>query len=151
MEGYIEKGVKIAKEQGWEPKLSMDNPNFHHVHPHLCNLVDDETGYEHLLELPKYSPDLHQIVEHPFANVKQGTVVDIYKQGWHVAVEGDVKLLRDMVLSRCLAITPQQVESGLKQLKECYQVVAAPTTEDVTINGHSYQGVEGGRPPKRFR
>jgi hypothetical protein len=59
--------------------------------------------------------------------------------------------LRDMVVARCEAITPQQIESGLKQLENCYKVVAAPRTGGVLINKHWVEGVEGGRPPKAFR
>jgi hypothetical protein len=154
MEGYYKTGVVHAREQGWEPKLSMDNPNFHKVHPDLCDLeeeVEENKFYMHLLELPSYSPDLHQMVEHPFAGVKQGTVNELYRQSWKPAANGDMQQLRDMVVARCEAITPQQIESGLKQLENCYKVVAAPRTGGVLINKHWVEGVEGGRPPKAFR
>lgn len=154
MEGYFKTGVVRAREQGWEPKLSMDNPNFHKVHPDFCNFleeIDEKTTYMHLLELPSYSPDLHQLVEHPFGGVKQGMVNGLYRLSWEPARAGDMQQLRDMVVARCEAITPQQVESGLKQLEDCYKVVAAPRTGCVLINKHWVQGVEGGRPPKHFR
>lgn len=158
MEGYFLTGVKKAKEQGWQPRISIDNPNFHHVHPELCQLIEDPppenpegTGYEHLLPLPSYSPDLHQIVEHPFGGVKLGMVNEIYKAGWEVVEREGMPWLRDKVVELCERITPEQVQSGLKKLKECYQVVAAPRDSGVYINGRWVEGVEGGRPPKGFR
>lgn len=143
MEGYLPAAAR-ARQQGWQPMISMDNPHFHRVSPGLIDLGDQ------LLVLPKYSPDLHQLVEHPFAGIKQELVNKIYRLGWDV-VNGGMQFLRDEVVALCQMITPEQIESGLKGLKECYQVVAAPLTGCVYINNTWVQGVEGGRPPKRFR
>lgn len=150
MEGYFNVGVARAEQQAWQPKVSMDNPNFHHVHPKLCCLVE-ETGYRHLLLLPKYSPDLHQIVEHPFGGIKQDLVNDIYRLTWDMVEAGGMQWLRDKVVALCERITPEQVEAGLQRLTECYKVVAAPRTGGVLINDRRVEGVEGGRPPKAFR
>jgi hypothetical protein len=143
MEGYLPAAAQ-ARQQGWEPVISMDNPNIHKVSPKLIDLSDQ------LLVLPKYSPDLHQLIEHPFGGIKHDVVVDVYKLGWDV-VHGGMQLLRDEVAGLCRKITPQQVEDGIKGLVECYQVVAAERTGGVLINNTWVPGVQGNRPPKRFR
>ncbi len=69
MDGYLTAAAQ-ARQQGWEPIISMDNPNFHHVSPELIDLSDQ------LLVLRKYSPDLHQLIEHPFGGIKHAVVAD---------------------------------------------------------------------------
>lgn len=124
--------------------ISMDNPNFHNV----SKLI--EFGADELLPLPKYSPDLHQLIEHPFGGIKQQLANRLYRLGASL-VDTDMQVLMDMVVELCHQITPDKVTSQVQNLKDCYKVVAAPRTEGVTINDTYYAGVEGGRPPKRFR
>lgn len=143
MTGYLPAAAQ-ARQEGCEPYISMDNPNFHNISPDLCDL----TGQ--VLVLPDYSPDLHQVIEHPFGYIKHELANRLYRLGASLK-DTDMQVLMDMVVDLCTQITPAQVESQLQNLKDCYEVVAAPLTEGVTIKNTYVPGVKGGRPPKRFR
>lgn len=100
--------------------------------------------------LPKYSPDLHQVIEHRFGPLKLHLVQQLYRFGWEALAAGGMGLLRQLVVNFCRTITPAQIQSDLPRLINCYKIVAAKCTETVLINGRHVQGVEGGRPPKHF-
>jgi len=88
MEGYLPAAAR-ARQQGWEPLISMDNPHFHHVSPDLIDLRDE------LLVLPKYSPDLHQLIEHPFGVIKQELVNQIYRSGRDIADDATAMMMAE--------------------------------------------------------
>lgn len=143
MDGYLP-AAKREEREDWQPMISMDNPHFHNVSPELVDLSGQ------VLELPEYSPDLHQIIEHPFGSIKQDVINEIYRVGFAV-LDGGMQFLRNEVVRLCQRITPEQVAGGIQGLIDCYKVVAAPRTGGVMINRTWVPGVEGGRPPKRFR
>lgn len=100
------------------------------------------------LEHPAYSPDMHLVIEHRFAELKQYVVNRVYQWGFEHCT---VATIRQFVLEFCSTITPQLIQADLENLKMCYKIVAARTDQFVTVGHQSYRGVAGGWPPKRFR
>lgn len=125
--------------------VSLDGASIHKLQdaPHVL-------GYPfHFLNHPAHSPDLHQVIEHRFAELKQYLVNRVYQIGFQRCT---VQVLRQIVLEFCATqITPAKIVSELANLKLCYQIVAAPTYTWVLVGKQNYAGVAGGWPPKRFR
>lgn len=116
---------------------------------HKLMKEDYSLGYAStFLPHPAYSPDLHQVIEHRFAELKQYLVNRVYHQGFENV---DVGVLRGFVADFFNTVTPVTIEADLINLVNCYRVVATPTYCSVLINGVNVQGVGGGWPPKRFR
>lgn len=130
----------------WEAVLSIDNPNFHNV-KELINLR--KPGHWSHLPLPSYSPDLHQVIEHLFGQLKRQLVNDIYKEANWDAI--DMAWLRQWVVGFCQQITPAQIKHAVAKLPDVYRVVAADAGTLVQVGDSLIEGVQGGWPPKRFR
>jgi hypothetical protein len=106
-------------------------------------------GYaSQFLPHPPHSPDLHQVIEHRFAEMKQHLVNRVYQLGFQNVTTA---ALRHFVLEYCHSITPQLIQADLRNLVNCYQVVRTPVGSSVLIDGKPVDGVGGGWPPKRFR
>lgn len=136
---------KLIAATGWNHLVSLDGASIHKVQDAPYILGYPETFLNH----PAHSPDLHQVIEHRFAELKQYLVNRVYQIGFERCT---VQLLRQIVLEFCATqITPAKIESELANLKLCYQVVAAPTYQWVLVGTQNYAGVAGGWPPKRFR
>jgi hypothetical protein len=107
-------------------------------------------GYpETFVELPAYSPDLHQVIEHRFAELKQYLVNRVYEIGFERC---NMQVLRAIVLEFCRNEIPTaKIVKELENLKLCYKIVAAPINTWVQVGNQNYAGVAGGWPPKRFR
>lgn len=124
--------------------VSVDGCSIHKLMKEECSF-----GYPSIfLPHPAYSPDLHQVIEHRFAELKQYLVNRVYEYGFENV---DVGVLRGFVDAFFLTVTPQSIEADLANLLNCYRVVSTPTYCSVLINGVNVQGVGGGWPPKRFR
>ena len=104
-----------------------------------------------MIVLPKYSPDLHQVIEHRFAPLKWVLTQQLYRLGFDAVAGYGMGLLREMTVSYCKSIPPAQIQSDLARLVDCWKVVAANPTETVLINNRHVQGVGGAMPPKHFR
>ena len=142
---------------GFRHLVSVDGASIHRVgkmptpHPRpRPSYPNYMLGYAStFLPHPAHSPDLHQVIEHRFAELKQYLVNRVYQIGFERCT---VQLLRQIVLEFCATqITPAKIQSELANLKLCYQVVAAPTYQWVLVGRQNYAGVAGGWPPKRFR
>jgi hypothetical protein len=93
---------------------------------------------------PAHSPDLHQVIEHRFAELKQHLVNRVYQLGFENVTTAALRLF---VLEYCMTITPQLIQADIQNLVKCYQVVRAPIGSSVLINNRSVDGVAGGWPP----
>lgn len=144
---------------GFRHLVSVDGASIHRVgrmptpHPHPPGWRPASPNYQlgyasTFLPHPPHSPDLHQVIEHRFAELKQYLVNSVYQVGF-----GNVtsELLRAFVLEYCSTITPQLIQADILNLVKCYQVVACRVGASVLINGKSVAGVGGGWPPKQFR
>lgn len=107
-------------------------------------------GYANtFINVPPHSPDLHQVIEHRFAELKQYLVNRVYQYGFNRCT---VQVLRQFVLEFCRdKITPAKIKDDIENLLHCYEIVAAPTSQWVQVGQQHYAGVAGGWPPKRFR
>lgn len=135
-----------AIDQGFRLMFSMDNAPIHNVKPEMVNFGQTSL----LLPHPANSPDLHQVVEHRFADMKQHVVTRMYQVGFDT-VQQNPALLQQFVLEYCQTITPQLIESELENLVKCYQVVACPGYSAVVIDGKNVEGVGGNWPRKGLR
>jgi hypothetical protein len=124
--------------------VSLDNASIHNPKDYHQSLGWPATWISH----PAHSPDLHQIIEHRFAELKQWLVNRIYQIGWDRC---DVRVIRQLVLEFCWGITPEKIQADLENLKLCYKIVAAPAGQVITVGQRSYLGTGGGWPAKRFR
>lgn len=141
--------------------VSVDGASIHKLmkypDPNPCSRpdwpVDKESpchlGYAStLLPHPAHSPDIHQVIEHRFAGLKQYLVNRIYQLGFHNL---NMYWLRCFVLEFCSSISKETIRADIQNLINCLQVIRTPRGSSVVINGHSVEGVGGGWPPKRFR
>jgi hypothetical protein len=125
--------------------VSLDNASIHNMKE-----VDLSLGWpDRFLKHPAHSPDLHQVIEHRFAEMKQYIVERVYQTGFHKV---NSRVLKQFVLEFCRdRISPEIIQKELVNLKLCYQVVATPNYQWVLAGKQYYCGVAGGWPPKRFR
>ncbi len=130
--------------EGSRHLVSLDNASIHSLQDTRHNL-----GYPGAFVIhPAHSPDLHQVIEHRFAELKQYLVDRVYQIGFERC---NVQLLRQIVLEYAATITPGKIKADIQNLIKCYQVVAADSDTEVHFGHESYKGVAGGWPPKRFR
>ena len=134
----------LIATRGCNHLVSVDNATIHTVHdtPHILGFP--ETFLNH----PAHSPDLHQVIEHRFAELKQYIVNRVYQVGFERC---NVKLLRQFVMEYAATITPAVIKADIQNLIKCYQVVAADGYNWVQFGKENYAGAAGGWPPKRFR
>jgi hypothetical protein len=139
--------------------VSVDGASIHKLkkfpEPNPCSRAgNDEPSKSHLgfnttfLPHPPHSPDLHQVIEHRFAGLKQHLVNMVYQYGFNNV---NMAALRYFVLEYCAAITKETIRSDINNLINCLQVVWTPRGSSVVINGKAVDGVGGGWPPKHFR
>lgn len=100
------------------------------------------------LEISAHSPDLNQVIEHRFDELKQHLVNCVYQLGFERVTPS---ILWGFVQQWCHSITPQSIQADIHNLVNCYQVVRTPVGRSVLINGRLVDGVGGGWPPKHFR
>jgi len=134
---------KLHAATGYNHLVSVDNASIHGVQDSKHILGYPETFLRH----PAHSPDLHQVIEHRFAELKQYLVNRVYEVGFERCT---VKLLRDFVMEYAASITPAKIQADIQNLINCYQVVAADGYNWVQIGHENYAGAAGGWPPKRF-
>jgi hypothetical protein len=150
MEGFVPAAERVSDPQQtsppWEAVLSIDNPHFHNVEG-VFTL--NKPGHWIHLPLCSYSPDLHQVIEHLFGQLKRQLVNDIYAHGNWDAI--DMAWLRQWVLNFCQQITPAQIKRAVKQMPDVYRVVAADCGTLVQVGQQCYEGVQGGWPAKGLR
>lgn len=130
--------------------VSWDNATIHNFKARLAELGLHPTQ---LIDLPPHSPDLHQLIEHVFARLKQQLVVAMYRLGWEkvtpqIAIDMVLSLLNNTFDTVC---TPSVLQRDLHNVINCYKIVAAPTNSQVWVNDHWVSGTDGGWPPKGFR
>jgi hypothetical protein len=135
---------KYIERTGRRHVVSLDGALIHDVKE-----MPQRLGYPDVfLSHPAHSPDMHQVIEHRFAELKQYLVNRVYQVGWEQCT---VQRLREFVLEFCdTRITPEMIQSELNNLLLCYKVVAAEPNEWVLAGTKHYAGVAGGWPPKRF-
>ena len=139
--------------------VSVDGASIHKLkkfpEPNPCSREgSDEPSKYHLgfnstfLPHPAHSPDLHQVIEHRFAGLKQHLVNRVYQLGFRNVT---MAALRFFVLEYCASITKETIRADIRNLINCLQVVRTPLGSSVVINGKAVDGVGGGWPPKHFR
>ena len=139
--------------------VSVDGASIHKLKkfplPNPCSKKDNsQPSKYHLgfnstfLPHPAHSPDLHQVIEHRFAGLKQHLVNRVYQLGFRNV---NMTALRWFVLEYCAAISKETIRADINNLINCLQVVRTPVGSSVLINGKAVDGVGGGWPPKRFR
>jgi hypothetical protein len=148
--------VQAISLWGFRHLVSVDGASIHKVgkmptpHPRpRPSYPNYMLGYaSQFLPHPAHSPDLHQVIEHRFAEMKQYLVNRVYQLGFENVTSAS---LRQFVLEYCRTITPQVIQADIRNLVECYQVVRTPVGCSVLINGRPVDGVGGGWPPKHYR
>lgn len=141
---------------GFRHLVSVDGASIHRVgkmptpHPRpRPSYPNYMLGYAStFLPHPAHSPDLHQVIEHRFAELKQHLVNRVYQLGFENVTTAALRLF---VLEYCMTITPQLIQADIQNLVKCYQVVRTPIGSSLLINNRSVDGVAGGWPPKHFR
>ena len=134
----------LISTNGCNHLVSVDNASIHGIQDTQHILGYPETFLKH----PAHSPDLHQVIEHRFAELKQYIVDRVYQVGFDRC---NVKMLRQFVLEYCATITPAKIQADIQNLIKCYKVVAADSYTWVQFGHENYAGAAGGWPPKRFR
>jgi transposase len=133
--------------------LSVDNASIHRLPAGRWDPTDKGAL---LLRVPPHSPDLHQVIEHLFGQLKPWLVQQLYACNWAQwrawTLTQRAAKVRALVLQWCREhVTPQAISSQFEQLKQCYEVVAAPTTQQVMVGSHFVDGTGGGYPSKALR
>ena len=145
-----------AIQWGFRHLVSVDGASIHRVgrmptpHPRpRPSSPNYQLGYAStFLPHPAHSPDLHLVIEHRFAELKQHLVKRVYQLGFENVTTAALRLF---VMEYCMTITPQLIQADIQNLVKCYQVVRTPIGSSVLINNRSVDGVAGGWPPKHFR
>lgn len=142
--------------EGWRYLVSVDNASIHNVgrmHKPVPlprpNYPNYQLGYAStFLPHPAHSPDLNQVIEHRFAELKQYIVNNVYQVGF---ANVNPAMVWSFVQNYCRTITPQIIQADIQNLVNCYQVVRTARGSCVVINGKNVDGVGGGWPPKKYR
>lgn len=124
--------------------VSVDGAPIHNTEGSTYNFDRPAAWLKH----PAYSPDMHLLIEHRFAELKQYVVNRVYQVGFERCT---VVELRQFVLEFASTVTSRVIMDDMENLIKCYKIVAAPTNQFVTFGHQSYRGVAGGWPPKQFR
>lgn len=137
-------GASTHKLMKYPDPNPCSRPNWPKHEASPCHLGYAATFLPH----PAHSPDIHQVIEHRFAGLKQYLINKIYQLGFHNL---NMYWLRRFVLEYCTSISKETIRADIQNLINCLQVVRTPRGSSVVINGHSVEGVGGGWPPKHFR
>lgn len=132
--------------------LSWDNARIHRL-PAGYDLAAQNAVYH---PLPPLSPDLHQMIEHVFGELKQYIAQHIYaisRVAWMgSSQEGRAEHVRQAVVKWCEdKLKPEHFHQSLQRLQDCYRVVAAPIHQQVQVGDRTVAGTGGDYPPKHFR
>jgi hypothetical protein len=148
--------TQLLLTKGWRYLVSVDNASIHKVgkmHRPVPlprpNYPNYSLGYAStFLPHPAHSPDLNQVIEHRFAELKQYVVNCVYQMGF---ANVNPQLIWSFVQAYCRTINPQLIQADIQNLVDCYQVVRTPLGGSVIIRGKSVEGSGGGWPPKHYR
>lgn len=133
---WLPKAKAEAEEQQREFYVSWDNATTHKFanRLHLLGLRPDQ-----YMELPARSPDLHQIIEHPFSQLKTFLVSQMYSQRWEV----DNDWILDRVLSWCESISAAKIQGNLQLMPMLYNAVCTPKGQTINVGNHAVEGTGG--------
>ena len=159
LKSFLPRLQEYAIQRGYRHLVSVDGASIHKLlkypTPNPCSARGNtqrsafQLGYAStFLPHPAHSPDLHQVIEHRFAEMKQHLVNRVYQLGWERVTPA---VLRGFVLEYCQTITPQLIQADIRNLVQCYQVVGTPVGSSTVINGKAVAGVGGGWPAKHYR
>lgn len=82
------------------------------------------------MELPKYSPDLHQLPEHVNDHVKETLMKACTINNWMIL---DFEQILAIVSGVMLTVTPDMIQQDIGNLIRCYQIVS--TDEGKAVEG----------------
>jgi len=150
--------VARMNAKGYKAKISMDNPNFQKYAKYgiRSNLK---------IDLPKYSPDMHKVVEHIFARLKPLVYEEMYRLD-HPAtaqeVQGMVRRIfncevpdDDPDKSKSALLKEQfrkSIEEDSESLVNTYRVIATDAgVMFMDEKGKTHIGVGGDWPPGTYR
>lgn len=144
---WVPKAIHKAQQGRHGVLVSWDNASFHNFGG-VTGLGLSEA--QHLV-LPAHSPDLHQIIEHCFARLKQQLVVLLYKLGWDNVTP---QAVADAVLQLCRGdkvASADIIRAELPRLPKLYRVLSTPKGQTFFDGMHHVQGSGGDWPPKGYR
>lgn len=145
---WVQKAKGLAQQHRHRVVASWDNASMHTFRVSKVGL----TPTQHLA-LPPHSPDLHQIIEHCFARLKQELVAKLYKLGWD-------NVTPEVVAREVLALCEDQhgtvasaavIRADLAHLPRLYRVLSTPKGQYVFDGNRWVQGSGGDWPPKGYR
>lgn len=133
----------VAQAQGRRNMVAVqwDNASIHDFKNYKGGHVGMNITEAHHIEVPPYSPDLQQPVEHCFARLKQAVVVAMYNLGW---INVTPEWVARWVLDWCWSIPAEAIQADLQHLPELYWAVTTPKGQTVVVDGKSIQGTGGG-------
>lgn len=145
---WVQKAFQLAQQHGHDVVASWDNASMHTFKVSQVGL----TQAQHLV-LPPHSPDLHQIIEHCFARLKQELVVKLYHLGWDNVTP---EVVAREVLELCEAehgtvASAAVIKADLAHLPRLYRVLSTPKGQYVFDGSRWVQGSGGDWPPKGYR
>lgn len=130
------KALAAAARGGHRLYVSWDNARTHGFADRLQQLG---LGPNQYLALPARSPDLHQIIEHPFSQLKTYLVEQMYNLRWEVTNDWVV----DTVLSWCKGIKGQKIRGNLQLMPRLYHAVSTPKGQTVYVDEYAIEGTGG--------
>lgn len=136
VEVWLPKAKAAADREGRPFFVSWDNATTHAFADRLQLLGLRPGQY---LKLPARSPDLHQIIEHPFSQLKTSFVGELYRHRWEFAQDQAV----DWVLSWCKNITGDKIRGNLQLMPKLYLAVSTPKGQTVYVDDHAIEGTGG--------
>lgn len=147
---WVPKAIHMAQQSRHGVLVSWDNASFHNFNSYGGVTRLGLADAQHLV-LPAQSPDLHQIIEHCFARLKQQLVALLYKLGWDNVTP---QVVADVVLQLCRGDTVASaaiIKAELHRLPKLYRVLSTPKGQQVFDGSRHVQGCGGDWPPKGYR
>lgn len=137
---WIRQAKQKAQAAGHDLLVSWDNAGIHGFSEAAGDYAEFGIDKRQHIVLPPRSPDLHQVIEHQFGQLKAELVAAMYAQGWdHV----DATWAVGWVLQWCKDIKPRSVQSQLQKLPKLYHAVSTPKGQQVTVDGEVLHGTGG--------
>jgi len=137
---WIRKAKQEAAAAGHELLVSWDNASIHGFSVAAGDYTEFGIDKSQHIVLPPRSPDLHQVIEHQFGQLKAGLVAAMYARGWNNI---NAFWVVEWVLRWCESISAASVQAQLQKLPKLYRAVSTPKGQHVMVDDERIEGTGG--------
>jgi len=133
----------FCEDDGVEWRFSWDNASAHLTDKQLPAWLSADMKWY----LPKYSPDMHKVIEHFFHRLKKDFLREVAQRKTRLTPEAAQSLLRRVAM----AMPKEHIAKDVRSLKYTYQAIAADLGKVMLSNGRVILGSGGGYPQAHLR